>query len=64
MTATQETEYRTSMRKTQGIAADSKLNYEDGWDAIVSMLIRKFGYDTAKEMVLESEKLNNEYYEL
>lgn len=49
----------------QEIAANSKLNYEDGWNALAAGLIEKFGFNEAKKLIKtweSKEASNNKHY--
>lgn len=46
----------------QSIAAKSKLNYEDSWDAITAYLISTMGLPKATTLVLKLEKEHTKLY--
>ena len=46
----------------QSIAAKSKLNYEDSWDAITAYLISTMGLPKAMALVLKLEKDHTKLY--
>lgn len=57
--------WNSYVNAAQEIAANSKLDYEDGWNALVAGLIEKFGFNEAEKLIKtweSKEASNNKHY--
>ena len=57
--------WNSYVNAAQEIAANSKLDYEDGWNALAAGLIEKFGFNEAEKLIKTWESKqdsNNKHY--